>query len=496
MTTIGSPAVASLRSRLSGTLLVPDDADFGAARAAAIWNGDITRQPAAIVRVHTTEDVVAVVGWARAEGLDLTVRGGGHAFAGHAVADGAVMVDLSAMNAVIVDAGARRARCGGGSTWGDVDAVTAEHGLAVTGGFISHTGVAGLALGGGFGWLTRQCGMTCDNLVSAQVVTADGRVVTASATENPDLHWALRGGGGNFGIVTEFEFALHPMSPMANLGMFVWAPQDAREVLQFARTYLHDVPRDVGGLIAGMTAPPAPFVPEQFHGATGIAVLLASFGNPDEHDDIVAPLRRLKPAFEFVTPIPYVAMQQMQNDSAPWGAHAYEKALYLDDLTDEVIDLTIDYLSRKTSPLSFVPIFPLGGAYADVRDDATAFGGSRTSRWVFNISGTGLDAETLVTERQWVREFWDALRPLATSDAGYVNFLAEEDHARVRASYGAKYDRLAAVKAVWDPDNVFHHNANVRPAGVVPRGRAAPTARTSPRRCTELSSARMRIVLI
>ena len=476
MTTIGTAAVASLRSRLSGQLLLPDDAEFAAARAAAIWNGDITRQPAAIVRAQSTEDVVAAVDWTRAEGLDLTVRGGGHAFAGHAVADGAVMVDLSSMNAVTVDAGARRARCGGGSTWGDVDAATAEHGLAVTGGFISHTGVAGLTLGGGFGWLTRQCGMTCDNLVRAQVVTADGRVVTASATENPDLHWALRGGGGNFGIATELELALHVLPPIANLGMFVWAPQDAREVLQFARTYLHDVPRDVGGLIAGMTAPPAPFVPEQFHGATGIAVLLATFGDAAEHDAIVAPLRRLEPAFELVTPIPYVALQQMQNDTAPWGAHAYEKALYLDNLTDEVIELTIEHLPRKRSPLSFVPIFPLGGAYADLRDDATAFGGSRTSRWVYNIAGVGLDAETLAGERQWVREFWDAVRPSARSDAGYVNFLADEDDARVRASYGANYDRLAAVKSIWDPDNVFHHNANVRPAGVVPEPRSPGNA--------------------
>jgi FAD/FMN-containing dehydrogenase len=468
MTAMTGSALAQLRSRMSGEVIGPDDPAFAATRAAAIWNGDIARQPVAIARPRTNDDVVAAVTFARAEGIDVTVRGGGHAFAGHAVADGALMIDLSLMNATTVDPVAKLLRCGGGATWADVDAATTAHGLAVTGGFISHTGVAGLTLGGGFGWLTRAMGMTCDNLVSATVVTADGRIADASEYENADLFWALRGGGGNFGVVTEFEFALHAMSPMANLGLFAWRPEDAREAWQFARSYLHDVPRDVGGILGGMSAPPAPFVPEGFHGATVMAVLLASFGSPEEHDDLVAPLRRFGPAVEFVTPIPYVALQQMQNDTAPWGAHAYEKALYLDDLSDDVIDTTIEFLPRKASPLSFVPVFPLGGAFADVAEDATAFGGSRRSRWIYNIAGIGLDAATLERDRVWVRDYWAALRPHASGDGGYVNFLAEQDDSRVRASYGAKYDRLAAIKQVWDPDNTFRHNANIRPSAVVP----------------------------
>jgi len=468
MTALDGAALAHLRARFSGEVLVPDDAGFIEARAAAIWNGDITRQPAAIARPRTSDDVLAAVTFARAEGIDITVRGGGHAFAGHAVADGALMIDLSRMNASSVDPSTKLLRCGGGASWAEVDAATTAHGLAVTGGFISHTGVAGLTLGGGFGWLTRAMGMTCDNLVGATVVTADGRIVEASEHENADLFWALRGGGGNFGVVTEFEFALHPMSPMANLGMFAWQPERAREAWQFARSYLHDVPRDVGGLLGGMSAPPAPFVPEAFHGATVMAVLLASFGSPEEHEDLVAPLRKFDPAWEFVTPIPYVALQQMQNDSAPWGAHAYEKALYLDDLSDEVIDTTIEFLPRKTSPMSFVPIFPLGGAYADVADDATGFGGSRRSRWIYNIAGIGMDAQTLERDREWVRDYWSAIRPHASGDGGYVNFLAEPDEDRVRSSYGAKYDRLAAIKQIWDPGNMFRHNANIRPAAVVP----------------------------
>jgi len=478
MRDISHAALSSLHAKFGGEVFAPSDPRFGAARAAAIWNGDIQRQPALIARPASADDVVTALAFARAEGLDVSVRGGGHAFAGHGVADGAVMIDLGAMKHATLDAAARRVRCGGGATWADVDAATSPQGLAVTGGFISHTGVAGLALGGGFGWLTRMMGMTCDNLVSAQVVTADGRVVAASANDNPDLFWALRGGGGNFGVVTEFEFALRQVAPMANLGMFFWRPEDAREALQFARNYLHDVPRDVGGLIAGMSAPPAPFVPEAFNGATGIAVLLASFGTMREHDALVAPLRKLAPAFELVTPIPYVDLQQMQNDTAPWGARAYEKALYLDDLSDDVIDITIEHLPRKTSPLAFVPIFPLGGAYADVAEDATAFGGSRRSRWIYNIATVCPDPSWLPADRAWVRDYWSALRPHASGDGGYINFLAEDDDARTRATYGGKYQRLAAIKSVWDPDNVFRHNANIKPVTVVPDPR--PVAGNSP----------------
>jgi FAD/FMN-containing dehydrogenase len=412
--------------------------------------------------------VATAISFARAEGLDFTVRGGGHNYAGHAVADGAVMIDLSALSDVEVDAAAKRARCGGGATWADLDGATAQHGLAVTGGFISHTGVGGLTLGGGIGWLTRRCGLSCDSLVGAEVVTADGRCVTASPHENADLLWALRGGGGNFGVVTSFDFALHDVAPMANLALFFWPPEDAREPLRFARDLVRGLPPEMGALIAGMCAPPEPFVPEQFQLKPGFGVLVASWGSPEEHAAAVAPLQALDPAFELVTPIPYVALQQMFNAGAAWGSHAYEKAVYLDELNDDVIELMLDFIPQMSSPMTFVPIFPLGGAYADVAEDATAFGGSRNAGWVFNISAAGATAEMLLPDRAWVRAFWDAVRPHAAGSGSYVNFIVEPDEERVRASYGEKYERLAAIKAKWDPDNVFRHNANIRPAAAIP----------------------------
>jgi FAD/FMN-containing dehydrogenase len=466
MSGVSAAALSALRQSLSGDVITPDDDGYDAARS--VWNADIDRRPALVVCPRSAEDVVAAIGFARAEALDFTVRGGGHNYAGHAVADDALMINLSAMNSVEVDPVSRRARVGGGATWAELDATTQAHGLGVTGGFISHTGVAGLTLGGGIGWLTRRCGLSCDSLIGAQVVTADGRVVTASAQENPDLLWALRGGGGNFGVVTTFEFALHEVPPMANLGMFFWLPEQARGPIAFARDHLRSLPPEMGALIGGMSAPPEPFVPEEFHFRPGFAVLVVSWGSPEEHGEAVAPLRSLAPSFEMVTPIPYVMLQQMFNGAAAWGSYAYEKAVYLAELSDGVIDAMLEHMPRASSPMNFVPIFPLGGAYSDVADDACAFGGSRREGWVFNISGAAMTAEGLAPQRAWTREFWDAVRPYAADSASYVNFIADPDEERVRASYGAKYERLAAIKAKWDPENLFCHNANIKPAGGVP----------------------------
>jgi FAD/FMN-containing dehydrogenase len=471
MSVIDAGAVAALRASVSGSAFTATDEGYEAALAAAVWNGDVRRRPALIVRPGSSAEVAGVLATARQHGLDVTVRGGGHSFAGHAVADGEVMIDLSRLNEISLDPGARRVRCGGGTTWAALDGATAEHGSAVPGGFVSHTGVAGLTLGGGLGWLSRQAGLSCDNLVSAEVVAADGRVVTASAQENPDLFWALRGGGGNFGVVTSFEFALHELSPMANLGFFFWRPQEARDPLRLARDLIPALPDDMGAFVAALSAPPAPFVPAEHQGIPGFAVLIVSWTSPEEHARVVAPLRDLKPLFELVTPIPHVALQQMFDEGTPWGIMAYEKAIYLDSLTDDVIDIMIERLPAKASPLSFAPIFALGGAYARVPEDQTAFGGSRQTRWAFNIAAIAADRDALAHDRIWVRDFWAALRPHANSSGSYINFLADDDEGRIRASYGEKYDRLAAIKATWDPDNVFHHNANIRPstAGTVPR---------------------------
>lgn len=368
------------------------------------------------------------------------------------------------MDDIAIDPIARRARCGGGAAWAQLDAAAAEHGLAVTGGFISHTGVGGLTLGGGIGWLTRQAGLSSDNLVSAQVVTADGRTVTASTAENADLFWALRGGGGNFGVVTEFEFALIELSPMANLGLFFWRPENAREPLRFARDFIPAMPDEFGGFVAGLNAPPAPFVPEQFQGVPGFAVLIVNWASAEEHAALIAPLRELAPQFELVTPIPYVGLQQMFDESAPWGILGYEKALYLEDLSDAVIDVMIEQLPGKASPMTFTPIFAVGGAFGRVPEDETAFGGDRATRWVFNIAAVAPQPDLLAADKAWVRGFWDALRPHARNSGSYINFLNDEDEDRILTSYGvAKYERLAAIKATWDPDNLFHHNANIRP---------------------------------
>ena len=462
---VSKETYAQFVAGFAGEVLRQGEAGFAAARAAAIWNGDIRRQPALIVQPASEQAVALAIGFAREHGLELTVRGGGHSGAGHAVCDDGLMIDLSRMNAVRVDPQARRARCGGGATWAELDAATAAHGLAVTGGSVSHTGVAGLTLGGGMGWLSRRLGLSCDNLVSATVVTADSRIVTASAEENPDLFWGLRGGGGNFGVVTEFEFQLHEVAPMANLGFFFWRAADAREPLRFARDFVHTLPNEMGAILLGISAPPAPFVPAEYQGETGFAVAVASWGSADEHAQAVAPLRAYRPLFETVTPIPYVALQQMIDHSVPWGIHVYDKELHFDTLTDEMIEIMIDRLPHRASQLTHIASFALGGAFGQVPEDATAFGGSRATRWAIFFAACTLEPQQLAADRAWLREFWDALRPYASGT--YVNVLGDRDvgEDRVRACYGAaKYDRLAALKLVWDPQNLFRHNVNIRAA--------------------------------
>ncbi len=462
---VSTSVVSAFEHQFGEDAVLPESPGYDEARS--LWNGDIDRRPALIVRVSSAAQVGPAITFARAEGLELSVRGGGHGYAGHAVCDDGLMINLSRLNQVDIDPSRRRARCGGGATWADLDAATQAHGLGVTGGFISHTGVAGLTLGGGIGWLTARYGLSCDSLVSAEVVTADGQTVTASADSNPDLFWALRGGGGNFGVVTNFEFALHDVSPLAHLGLYFWDVQHARDALRFSRDFVQTLPATTGALIAGLSAPPAPFVPPEYQGQPGFILAVVGWGTPEEHATVIAPVDRDAPSpqWQLITPIPYLQLQQMFNDSAPWGAYAYEKALYLDDLSDDALDVFVDHLPRKASPLSFVPVFPLSGAFADVGDADTAFGGSRKGKWVFNISAACATPEMLDQDRSWVRDFWTALRPHATGSGTYVNFLAEVDEDRVRASYGTdKYDKLAEIKAFWDPDNVFHRNANVRPA--------------------------------
>lgn len=457
-------SVGAFRAEFTGVVITPEDRSYD--RARSVFNGAIDRRPAVIARCTTRHEVATALRFGIDHGLDVSVRGGGHNFAGFAVCDGGLMIDLSEMRQVTVDPATQRAVVGGGATWADLDAATQAYGLAVTGGFISRTGIGGLTLGGGIGHLTPLAGLSCDNLVSAEVVTADGSLLAASAKENSDLFWAIRGGGGNFGVVTSFEYRLHHVGPIVHLGLFFWDVQKGTEALRLSRDFMDTLPSNTSAFIAGLSAPPAPFVPQRYHGAPGFALLIVGFGSSEEHAHIVKPIRdTVTPLFELVTPMPYTQLQQMFDEANPWGVRAYEKSLYLDELSDESIRVFTDYLPRKRSPLSVVPVFYLGGAYGRVAEDETAFGGSRRSRFAFNISAVCPDPSLFDGERNWVRSFWSALRPCAISSGSYVNFMSEDAEDRVKAAYGAaKYERLARIKAKYDPDNVFHLNANIKPS--------------------------------
>ena len=471
-------STSSFLRSFPGEVLQPADPEFARARAEAIWNGAIARQPALIVRPTSTEGVARTIAFVRESGADVTVRGGGHSAAGSAVAEGAVMIDLSRLAGVRVDPETRRAYVGGGATWAAVDAATAPHGLAVVGGTVSHTGVAGLTLSGGMGWLTSQQGLACDNLVEATLVTADGRTVTASDQTHPDLMWALRGAGSNFGVVTELVFALQEVNPMAHLGLLFWPAEAAADTFAFAREYLFELPENIGALVAAMSAPPEPFVPEEYRGVPGIAVLVAGWGSAEEHAAAVAPLRARNPLFELVTPIPHVALQQALDNAEPWGIHSYVKSLNLDDWPDEAIDILLTRLVGRRSPMSYVPMFPLRGRFRQIPDDATAWGSPRNTRWALALLAIAPDEASYAADRAWVRDLWQALRPYASDGSAYLNFEADADDSRVRASYGdAKYRRLAVLKAEWDPDNVFRHNPNIPPAAAgIPSPRQSGTA--------------------
>ena len=456
--------VTALRAAVNCAVLLPGDEGYDEARS--VWNGDIDRRPAVIARCTGPDDVAAALRYAQDAGLEVAVRGGGHGYWGAAVPEGGVMIDLSPIDHVVVDPEARRARVGGGATLGQLDAATQAHGLAVPAGTVSHTGVGGLTLGGGFGWLTPLHGFTIDNLQSAQVVLADGSVVVASATEHPDLFWGLRGGGGNFGVVTEFEFRLHEVGPIVQFALLAVEQDRAAHALRAARDVADGLDRTLSPGIACVSAPPAPFVPAEHHFAPVVALILIGFGDPEEHAAAVAAANEaLQPLFEVVTPMPYVALQQVLDEGVPWGIRSYTKGLYLDELPDTAIDTLAEQLPGRRSPMSEVLIFPLGGAIADVGDDDTAFGGSRSLRYVVALEGIAPDPETFAHDRQWVRDTWNALRPAAVHDGAYVNLMAEFEGDSLRHTYGpAKFDRLREIKAQYDPTNVFRHNANIPPA--------------------------------
>jgi len=462
MTQLAESGLDALRAGLEGTVFTPSDDGYDEARR--LWNAEHVRQPSVIVQVRSAADVQAAVRYATAEGLEIAVRGGAHNMAGLSSVDNGLMIDLARLNQVTVDPEARRARVGGGALLGDLDAATQEHGLAVPAGIVSHTGVGGLTLGGGMGLLTRMHGLSIDNLESVRVVIADGSLLRAAEDENADLFWAVRGGGGNFGVVTEFEFRLHRAGPIVHYGIAFWGQDQGAELLRAARELIPALPREINVMVGCVNAPPAPFVPAEHHFKLGYALIVVGFGSPEQHAEAMAQVRGLQPPlFEFATPMPYTAVQQLLDEPNAWGAYHYEKGSYLENLSDAAIDVITEHFPRKTSPQSVALLYHLDQGYLETADDATAFSGQRTERYAMFIIATTPLQEALDAERAWVRTLWAALQPHTINIGSYVNGMAEPDQARIRAAYGDKYDRLVEAKRKYDPGNVFHRNQNIVP---------------------------------
>jgi FAD/FMN-containing dehydrogenase len=447
-----------------GRLIRADQADYDLARA--VWNGAISRRPRLIARCTGTGDVVAAVRFARDHDLEIAIRGGGHNVAGTAVCDDGIVIDLSAMRGVRVDPAARRAWVQGGALWGDVDHETQAHGLATTGGIVSHTGVAGLTLGGGVGWLMRKHGLTVDNLLAVDLVTAEGERLRASEDEHPDLFWALRGGGGNFGVVTAFEFRLHSVGPTVLAGPIFWDASDAAEVLRFYRDFVREVPDELGTVVRFGTAPPLPVVREDLHWRPVLMIGTCFAGPIADGERALRPLRACRtPLLDLVGPMPYVGFQSALDSTVVHGWKYYWKSTHLPALRDDLVDVLFEHAFSCSSPRSYVAMFHLKGAVCRVAEGATAFGNRQASHAI-TLDAVWRPGEDFgARETAWAREFFAALGRFRAGV--YVNFLGgDEDPGRVREAYGdSVYDRLVDVKTTYDPDNVFHHNQNIRPRG-------------------------------
>jgi FAD/FMN-containing dehydrogenase len=447
-----------------GEVIAAEDADYDDARA--VWNGRIDRRPRLIARCTGAADVAAAVRFARDRDLEIAVRGGGHNVAGTAVCDDGIVIDLSAMRAVSVNSAERMAQVQGGALWGDVDHETQAYGLATTGGIVGHTGVGGVSLGGGIGWLMRKHGLTVDNLVEAEVVTARGDIVRASANDHPDLFWALRGGGGNLGVVTSFRFALHPVGPTVIAGPVFWAADDTTDVMSFYKEFVAEAPDELGTVIRLGTVPPLPVISHELHFRPAIAVACCYAGSVADGERVVRALRQFgTPLVDLVGPTLYVDHQSGIDDTVPHGWHYYWKATSIATLSDEVIDVVAQHAYRARSPRSYTAMFHMGGAVAKVPRDATAYPGRDIAHNIIIDAAWLADQDDMLgtSEIGWARGFLQALQP---HRAGvYVNFLdADDDTSRVREAYGEDtFLRLTEIKATYDPENVFHNNKNVKP---------------------------------
>jgi hypothetical protein len=458
--TLDAGVLRELAASFRGDLVRPGEPAYDEHRR--VWNGSIDRFPALIARCTSADDVTAAVRVARESGLPVAVRGGGHSFPGLSVCDGGIVIDLGRMKGIAVDGDRRTARVQAGVLWGELDRATQPYGLATTGGIVTHTGVAGLTLGGGIGWLQRRYGMTIDNLLAVELITADGERVRASEEENADLFWGVRGAGGNFGVVTEFTFRLNAVGPEVLAGPVFWPIADSPRLLRFYRDWIAEAPDELMTIVIHRKAPAVDFVPRELHGELVVGIACCYAGPVEDGERVVRPLKAFgSPVLDLCRPKPYVEHQAMFDPSYPHGWWYYIRACDVATLSDEVIDTTVEHALRIRSPLTTFPIWQLGGALARVDEGATAFSGRKAGH-TFNIGGITATADGFEEEREWARDFWSALSPHHTSV--YVNFLMEEGEERVRQAYGAAtYDRLRALKRRYDPGNLFRLNQNIAP---------------------------------
>lgn len=455
------PAVQldALRESMRGEVIDENSPNYDAARA--VYNGMIDKRPAAIVRVSQVADVMTTVNFARDNGLDLAIRGGGHSAPGFGTTDGGIVLDFVNRIGVRVDPATQTARSEAGATWADFNYATHAFGLATTGGIVGSTGVAGLTLGGGIGYLARKHGLSCDNLLSADVVMADGKFMQASKSENEDLFWALRGGGGNFGVVTSLEFQLHPVDVIYG-GVIIFSAEDGEQVGQVFREYMQGAPEEFGAFLGFHQGPPVPFLPEEWHGRPVIVIVGAWTGPIDEGAKRWQPLLDAAPVLgSFVGPMPYPALNTLFDPMLPKGMQSYWKADFLSELSDDALRVAVDHGSRIPSLQSANHFYMIDGAVQRVPQEDTAFP-YRNVSFAPVIAGMWNDPAENEANTEWVREYWKALHPYA-EPGGYINFMDADDQNRITDNYGANYSRLAAVKAKYDPDNFFHINQNIKP---------------------------------
>lgn len=457
---LGESAIAGLQSGLRGDLIQRDDETYEASRT--VYNAMIDCYPRLIANCKDVADVIAAVEFAREQGLLLAIRGGGHNGGGLGICDDGLVVDLSSMKGISVDPGARTVRAEGGCTWGDVDHATHAFGLATPSGIISTTGVGGLTLGGGLGHLTRKYGLTIDNLLSADVVLADGSFVTASEEENQDLFWAIRGGGGNFGVVTSFLFRLHPVSNIIG-GPTLWPLDQAAEVMRWYRDFIAEAPEELNGFFAFLTVPPGPPFPEHLHMKKMCGIVWCYTGPAEDADEVFAPVQEVgTPALHGVHEMPYPALQSAFDGLYPPGLQWYWKADFINELSDEAIEEHLKYAEAPTMH-STMHLYPINGAAHRVGENDTAWS-YREATWGMVIAGVDPDPANKELITDWSRDYWEAIHPHSAGGA-YVNMMMEEGQDRVKASYRDNYDRLAEIKREYDPENLFRVNQNIRPAG-------------------------------